>query len=186
RGGLGDDDRLFNYDVTTNKTGGTLAIAWGADNGDNESLTGAGNRSVAFTQAGIDALVGQGLTSRGDVLSYVLSSDGTILTAMADGRTVFVVGLSDDDSGSYEFVLVDTLDHSGAGEDQLGLNFQFAATDSDGDTATASFSVGVIDDTPLSAGTIFDRYVEEEELVGGNEDDTPGYLAPDGDGNYLG
>ncbi len=60
------------------------------------------------------------------------------------------------------------------GEDSQVLTFQFTATDSDGDvTDPATFSVKVIDDQPIAVGTIFDRYVEEEELSGGNEDIQP-------------
>ena len=36
----------------------------------------------------------------------------------------------------------------------------------------------------MAVGAILTGYVEEEELAGGNEDDVPGGLAPDGDGNY--
>ena len=88
-------------------------------------------------------------------------------------------------AGSYVFTLIDTLDQHGAGEDTLQLGFQFTATDSDGDTTDpVTFAVNVIDDTPVAIGTILTGYVEEEELAGGNEDDVPGGLAPDADGNY--
>jgi T1SS-143 domain-containing protein len=176
--GAGDADALFGLlDRTTQTTGGTLAISWGSDNADNDAITsGAGNRSVAFGPAAITNLDAQNLTSRGLELVYTLSADGTVLTAHAGtetGQTVFTVTLSDNGSGSYTFTLIDTLDHPVSGEDQIALNFQFTATDSDGDTtAPATFIVNVIDDVP-TAGTVFARYVEEEALSGGNEDVSP-------------
>ncbi|HEX8030522.1 MAG TPA: hypothetical protein VF491_18740, partial [Vicinamibacterales bacterium] len=181
--GTGDADGYGGWlglqfqDRTTNKASGTLAISWGSDNADNEAITsGAGNRSVSFGPAAIANLEAQNLSSRGLELVYTLSADGTVLTAHAGtetGQTVFTVTLSDNGSGSYSFTLVDTLDHPASGEDQIALNFQFTATDSDGDTtAPATFIVNVIDDVP-TAGTVFARYVEEEALSGGNEDASP-------------
>ncbi len=181
--GTGDADGYGGFlglqfqDRTTQNTGGTLAISWGSDNADNEAITsGAGNRSVSFGPAAIANLEAQNLSSRGLELVYTLSADGTVLTAHAGtetGQTVFTVTLSDNGSGSYSFTLVDTLDHPASGEDQIALNFQFTATDSDGDTtAPATFIVNVIDDVP-TAGTVFARYVEEEALSGGNEDASP-------------
>ncbi|MDR6821168.1 T1SS-143 domain-containing protein, partial [Neorhizobium sp. 2083] len=176
--GVGDADALFGLlDRTTQNTGGTLAISWGSDNADNEAITaGAGNRSVSFGPDAIANLEAQNLSSRGLDLVYTLSADGTVLTAHAGtegGQTVFTVTLSDNVNGSYSFTLVDTLDHPASGEDQIALNFQFTATDSDGDTTDpAIFTVKVIDDTPI-AGPVFGRYVEEEALSGGNEDVNP-------------
>ncbi len=176
--GTGDADALFGLlDRTTQTTGGTLAISWGSDNADNEAITsGAGNRSVAFGPAALANLDAQNLTSRGLELVYTLSADGTVLTAHAGtegGPAVFMVTLSDNGSGTYSFTLIDTLDHPASGEDQIALNFQFTATDSDGDTTgPATFIVNVIDDVP-TAGGVGARYVEEEALSGGNEDVSP-------------
>ncbi|QRM57315.1 VCBS domain-containing protein [Sinorhizobium sp. BG8] len=177
------------HDVTTQTTGGSLAISWGADNADDESKTGLGNRSVAFAAG---TVAPEGLTSRGEAVKYtvVTVEGGQVLLAYtgnvaptsvpanaeaaAAAHIVFTVSLSDNGSGSYTFTLIDTLDHSGAGEDAKALTFQFTATDSDGDTtAPASFTVNVIDDTPVTLGPIHDRYVEEEALPGGNEDASP-------------
>ncbi|MFC0243784.1 T1SS-143 repeat domain-containing protein [Rhodopseudomonas telluris] len=200
--GDGDVTILGNVlvDNTTQTTGGTLAISWGADNA-NDGNGQPGDRSVAFTQAGIASLVSQHLTSRGEELHYkaFTVAGGEVLVAYTGlveptsvpantnaaiaAHVVFTVSLSDADAGSYKFTLVDTLDHSGAvqGEDSLALQFQFTATDSDGDTsAPSSFMVKVIDDTPIAIGTIFTRTVEEEQLPGGNED-TSGL----GDGDYV-
>lgn len=126
-----------------------------------------------------------GLTSNGYAVVYEYSADGKTLTAyryngegylddrgrvvsgedMDDAR-VFEVVLDDNGSGSYTFTLYGTLDHNGDGEDALQLNFQFTATDSDGDTtAPATFSIKVIDDV-LEIGR------PERETV--DEDGRPG------------
>jgi len=161
--GDGDADRFFNRNRTTDEADGSLGISWGADDGD--------ARTLVFDEAQVEADL-SGLTSRGDLINLTFSDDGTQLTATADGRTVFTVTLSDDDDGSYAFTLIDTLDHpaNAQGEDSLDLTFAFVATDSDGDEASASFDVDVIDDRPVTLGTIFPRYVEEEALTNGNRD----------------
>lgn len=161
--GDGDADRFFNRNRTTDETDGSLGILWGADGGD--------ARSLVFDEAQVTTDL-SGLSSRGDLIDLTFSDDGTQLTATADGRTVFTVTLSDDDSGSYAFTLIDTLDHpaDAQGEDSLDLTFAFVVTDSDGDEARASFDVDVIDDRPVTLGTIFPRYVEEEALTNGNPD----------------
>jgi len=164
---------------------GDLAISWGADDADDGGTDGAdqdavtgvpGNRSVTF--ADLASAVGNvtssvataaTLTSRGDTLVYSLDSDGTTLTASADDgtglRTVFTVSLSDDGTGSYVFDLNDGLDHPTAGsEDNIDLFFNFTATDSDGDSFTSSFSVGVDDDGPVAAGSAVDVTVDEDDI----------------------
>ncbi len=72
----------------------------------------------------------------------------------SDGdRLVLDVTLSDDDSGSFKFTLHDNLDHApGASENDIALQFNFTATDSDGDSAKGTFAVGVDDDLPILVG----------------------------------
>ena len=203
--GTGDSDGFFNTDRTTHETGGTLAITWGSDD-KNDGDDQPGDRSVQFGPDAVANLTALSLTSDGDTLKYttITTASGqqillaytgstvpTVLPSSAPdaiaANVVFSVALSDDGAGSYAFKLYDTLDHKGSvqGEDSQVLTFQFTATDSDGDvTAPSTFSVSVIDDKPFAIGTILDRYVEEEELSGGNEDDAPGDIAPDADGNY--
>src|SRR5690606_23263424 len=60
-------------------------------------------------------------------------------------------------------------------------NFEVIATDSDGDSVTQDFRVRVIDDVPYAAGAYLPRFVEEEELQGGNDGFAPGGAFPDGD-----
>ncbi|WP_299481206.1 DUF5801 repeats-in-toxin domain-containing protein [uncultured Roseibium sp.] len=171
----------------TNRFSGSLNIVWGADDNDTadsdlnglpvqDDATGADQRSVIFSDVAdgliadpasiVSVLDGSGdtvdltsLTSRGDALSFVLSGDGTQLTAYAEygqagERSVFRVALSDDDSGSYTFILDDVLDHpiqdtTPFDEDALSLSFNYLAEDSDGDRAAGSFEVLAIDDGPL-------------------------------------
>ncbi|MGP9811308.1 T1SS-143 repeat domain-containing protein [Rhodopseudomonas sp. NSM] len=207
-GGTGDADSgitVFGVPVvlndrTTQATGGTLAISWGADNV-NDGDGQPGDRAVAFTAEGVAALEAQQLTSRGAEIHYKVFTinGGQVLVAYTGSveptsvpastnaaiaaHVVFTVSLSDSGSGTYQFTLIDTIDHPGAvqGEESLALQFQFTATDSDGDTtAPSSFSVKVIDDAPVAVGTILTRTVEEEQLAGGNED-TRG----NGDGDFT-
>ncbi|MBC2773520.1 tandem-95 repeat protein [Rhizobium sp. AQ_MP] len=198
-GGL-DQDTRNSDNGTTHRAEGTLAISWGADdansntNSNTNSNNGSlfGDRSVQFTAAGIDALRNQALTSDGVLLKYtvvtvggqptLIAYTGTEPTALPADQTsgiasgiVFTVSLSDAAAGKYVFNLYNTLDHKGSvqGEDTLTLNFQFTATDADGDvSAPASFGVKIIDDAPTAQGA-GPRYVEEEALPNGNEDASP-------------
>jgi T1SS-143 domain-containing protein len=144
---------------------------------------GAG-RSLVFASANLAVTSDVPLTSNGIALTYALSEDGTTLNAYAGERPIFTVELNDDGTGTYTFTLQGPLDHSEAGQDSLGISFHTIATDSDGDPAAVDFSVSVTDDVPLAIGQLVTHYVEEEELKGGNEDDLPGGIAPDADGNY--
>ncbi|MGJ4894650.1 VCBS domain-containing protein [Bradyrhizobium oligotrophicum] len=136
---------------------GRLAISWGADDNDSGATN---NRSVAF----FNTTAPDGLTSSGYAVSYVVSSDGTTLSAVTtDHRTVFTVTLSDDGDGSYKFTLLDNLDHGKSGTDSLALSFGFKATDSDGDSAASSFTVAVTDDVP-TVGCAEDETVSEASL----------------------
>jgi T1SS-143 domain-containing protein len=122
-------------DLTTN---GNLNISWGADDGD--------ARTVTFSSSMVGST---SLTSDDESITYSLSQEGTLLTATAGSRTVFTVELSKDGQGSYEFTLLDNLDHPTTDtEDDIDLVFNFVATDADGDTASANFMVTVDDDAP--------------------------------------
>ncbi|TYC56438.1 type I secretion C-terminal target domain-containing protein [Rhodobacterales bacterium] len=163
----------------------TLGIDWGADNanasvdGGIDTATGPadGDRSVVFAADIVTSLQAQALSSNGATLTYALDATRTTLTATAgaDGPVVFVVNLSDQDAGSYSFDLQGNLDHpDSTSEDDIVLNFDFVATDSDGDPAEGAFTVTVDDDSPFAIGPIADGHVEEEQLTGGNEDTSGG------------
>ncbi|MGI2034674.1 DUF5801 repeats-in-toxin domain-containing protein [Rhizobium panacihumi] len=180
-----EDEALTNgndeADGLSAKSGGSLNIDWGSDNGNNGSGA-AGDRSVAFTQTmTVSGAYGEALTSGGETLTLTLFGDtlvaytGTIaptaLTGEGAGNIVFTVTLSDLGRGSYEFTLLKTLDHApgagGNGENTLVLTFGYTATDSDGDTASSTFAVNVVDDTlTFAGGEASDIY--EDKLFGGN------------------
>lgn len=137
---------------------GSLDIAWGADDA-NANVDGgiavggavSGDRALTFADDAIATLTALGLTSDGVALSYALSANGTLLTASADGRTVFTVALSDAAAGGYTFTLLDNLDHpAGDAENDRTLTFRFTATDADKDATGGSFAVVVNDDSPVS------------------------------------
>jgi T1SS-143 domain-containing protein len=128
-------------DLTAN---GNLDISWGADDGDARTVTFSSNMAGSTS-----------LTSDDESITYSLRQDGTLLTATAGSRTVFTVELSKDGQGSYEFTLLDNLDHPTTDtEDDIDLVFNFVATDADGDTASSSFSVKVNDDAPLAESDV--------------------------------
>ncbi|MEM8877902.1 MAG: DUF5801 repeats-in-toxin domain-containing protein, partial [Pseudomonadota bacterium] len=148
---------------------GILGIAWGADDTDDgtsarqDSPSGTGDRSVVF-DPDLDGAEPDGLTSDGVQVRYELNDDGTVLTATAGGRPVFIASVNDDDAGSYTFRLQSRLDHNEAGtEDNIDLDFGFIATDSDGDALTGSFTVSVDDDTPVATGAL-EIEVDEDDI----------------------
>ncbi|TKW78016.1 MAG: hypothetical protein DI543_12620, partial [Bradyrhizobium icense] len=142
---------------------GNLNIKWGADSVDQADTTSApfgrlvqdhpdaaADRSVTFTDANVSFAGASSLTSKGEAITFQLNADKTLLTAIAGGRTVFEVSLSDDGTGSYRFVLLDQLDHAPNGnENDIALTFNYTATDSDGDAVSSKFIVSVDDDVPV-------------------------------------
>ncbi|UWU23931.1 VCBS domain-containing protein (plasmid) [Rhizobium sp. CB3060] len=163
-------------------TTGSLNISWGADNA-NTNNGGAGDRSVAFTDASVttQGQDGEALSSHGLAVHTVLLADGTLVgytgetapTAVTNGEggvgsnIVFYATVSDTDNGHYNFTLVQSLDDA-KGSDAITLTFGYTATDSDGDTATNSFTITVADDKPVAA-TGDAGSVTEGALASGNE-----------------
>ncbi|NTJ78703.1 cadherin-like domain-containing protein [Agrobacterium rhizogenes] len=155
---------------------GSLNISWGADNA-NTNQGGAGDRSVAFTNATVttQGQDGEALSSHGLAVHTAILADGTLVgytgeaapTATSASNVVFYATVSDTDNGHYNFTLVQSLDDA-KGSDAITLTFGYTATDSDGDTATNSFTITVADDKPVaSAGDT--GSVTEGALTGGNE-----------------
>ncbi len=189
-----DQQDAFGEDVTV---GGSLAIAWGADNGNtsqNGGVAGSpanGDRAVVFstvpdgvltlaqaaailTVSTSDTLDLGALTSNGESLVFTLSGNGTVLTATTEsGAPVFTVTYSDTDAGSYEFRLQGPLDHPEAdSEDDLDFRFNYTAFDADGDSAQGSFYITIDDDAPVLAEVNRAATVDEDGLTGGNHDDS--------------
>jgi len=179
-------------------TTGLLNISWGADNynGGSDAFNAStgftqdgSGRSVTFTSATLAALTGTltsgTLTSHGAVVHTMLTDNGTHLvgyTGSVDApHVVFEVSLSDDGTGKFDFILRDALDHaSGGNENNIVLGFTYTATDSDGDTATGTFSVLVNDDMP-AAGTPTHGFVANhaETSLAGNLNVSFGADGPD-------
>ncbi len=150
---------------------GDLGVKWGSDQSDvadvngiqdgaNSTLTG---RSLTFTNANVAVLGVNVLTSNGEAVHFASIDNNTKLVGYVDSdhsgsysngdRLVFDVTLSDDGTGSFKFTLHDNLDHApGASENDIALQFNFTATDSDGDSANGTFAVGVDDDMPALVG----------------------------------
>ncbi|WP_298986807.1 PEP_CTERM-anchored TLD domain-containing protein [uncultured Roseibium sp.] len=180
-------------DGTTALTGVSLDVDWGVDDANPTDGAGSADRSVSFASATAETNVTVSepggtlstatLTSNGNDVDFVLF--GTVLigytgTAPADAadltNAVFTVTLSDDDpAGSYDFTLLQPLDHAApSGTDHyIDLAFAFNATDSDGDvSADSSFTVRVdaagtissIDYSALTTG-VFVNLSDDSETI---------------------
>jgi T1SS-143 domain-containing protein len=173
---------------------GNLYVSWGADNANSDVdggvAAGKGDRYIVFR----DQDAPRNLTSNGIPLTYVVSENGTALTAYrfngtnyvgpegqllgdepTDAARVFEVTLSDQGTGSYTFTLIDNLDHVGWGQSsEIDLKFDFKAVDSDGDVLNGSFEVDVRDGGPSLGGRVSSSIVDEEGILGrsGNEGDS--------------
>ncbi len=101
---------------------------------------------AAFSAGG--SLLGGHLTSNGHDVTVALS--GNTYTGTANGETVFTLSINSD--GSYDFTLDGTLDHADASNpnDSIALSFGVAATDSDGDSASGTLTINVLDDAPIA------------------------------------
>ncbi|WP_441227843.1 T1SS-143 repeat domain-containing protein [Tardiphaga sp. 20_F10_N6_6] len=148
--------------VSTSLDNVSLNINWGADDVNNNGASI--DRKVAFTTAAAPS----GLTSNGEAITYVLSENGTLLTASAGERVVFTVKLSDINSGTYTFTLLDNLDHVGANGASIALGFNFTATDADGDPVGSSFTVNINDDVPTTGAIAGETLVESTSAESSN------------------
>lgn len=142
---------------------GSLAINWGADNSNNGDSTF--DRSVSFDedQPGLE-----GISSGGQAVNYtiidgfLIAYTGSLPDFESDieagfvQQVVFTVSLSDINNGEYSFNLLEPLDHpeDAKNEGDLPLNFNFVATDADGDSVEGSFTVNVNDDAPVISGSM--------------------------------
>ncbi len=171
--GLADGNHIFG-DAHNASTGVTsLNISWGADANNPTVGGGTHDRSVVFASTTMSDFNNLNLTSNGQTITYMITQDstGALLTATAgsDSHKVFTVQLSDASNGSYNFTLLDNLDHAtGNGTNFDNLTFNVVATDSDGDPVSQSFTVGVQDDVPILVGNVMAETVSEGGLPGGN------------------
>ncbi|WFU07161.1 DUF5801 repeats-in-toxin domain-containing protein (plasmid) [Rhizobium sp. CB3171] len=152
---------------------GSLNVTWGAD----------GHQAVAFfnESVSVSGEAGAVLTSHGLLVHTTVLADGTLVgftgdsaSALTDANVVFYSTLSDSGKGAYSFTLVQSLDHASGGN-PLTLTFEYTATDSDGDSASNSFTVSVVDDVPVAGASIADQTLTENNLI-----DASGSLVSDG------
>ncbi|MBR1126117.1 VWA domain-containing protein, partial [Bradyrhizobium lablabi] len=196
------DNSVANTDGDNNEATATghLNIQWGADNLDSgvdtaagpaqsgtliqDAWNGIGDRSLTFTNTTVGVSGVSSLTSKGDAVVFSANADGTVLTGVANGRTVIEISLSDEGTGAFRVVLKDQLDHApGNAENDIFLTFNYTATDSDGDAVTGSFTVGVDDDMPVAnASAYVSGQVDEDDLSAGVGGDNSTGIAAEGNG----
>ncbi|MCW9035547.1 MAG: DUF642 domain-containing protein, partial [Rhodospirillales bacterium] len=139
---------IDNVSVTSVLTVDEDDLAGGSDGSESTTVQGAlGVELGADDEGATIALEGvtENLTSNGEAVTY--NWDGSTLTASTTSGTVFTV-VADLANDNFTFNLVGTLDHSASGEDNLLINFKATVTDGDGDTATGTYTVNVVDDIP--------------------------------------
>ncbi|AQZ34139.1 hypothetical protein BHQ29_13145 [Pseudomonas sp. LPH1] len=191
-GGLVHEDALGNGNAEPgSEPEQTLTVEGGIGTLDalvNFGADGRGGFHLSQEPSALSGLQALGLSSGGVALFYVVSTDGTTLTATAGegGSEVFRLEVNSD--GSYLFTLKGALDHKEAdgidsetlGDNSLALDFSgvLIATDRDGDPitdgfASGSFVIDVEDDVPILAGAPGGRptvggLVHEDALDNGN------------------
>ncbi len=113
----------------------------------------SGNLSFGYGQDGAGSVkltsVPTGLTSLGQPVNVVVSSDGLTATGTAAGVVIFTLSVNPA-TGAYTFTQSAQLDHPDAANpnDVLNLGFGYTVTDKDGDTASSQIKVAVYDDAP--------------------------------------
>ena len=149
-----------NLDDGSESVSGTIEVDFGGDApgvvmpGDAGAFTVTGSNEGALTSYNLPVTV----SANGDTYTGVRS----------DGVTVFDLTINAD--GSYTFNQFEALDHADPNDpnDQLNLNFQVKATDSDGDVSTTTLSIGVRDDGPVlgsRAGGVQEQNLADGPLV---------------------
>ncbi|MEL0630481.1 DUF5801 repeats-in-toxin domain-containing protein [Psychromonas aquatilis] len=153
--GVGSDT-----DMTALTQTGSLEVGLSADDIDTQFASDIEETLEALT-----------LMSNGVELSYEVS--GYTLTATAGSEKIFTATITDPNATNsgvgYSFVLLAVLDHPNGNDDNaIDLSFDFVVTDTDGDKATSSFTVSVIDDTPTVLNQAAVSVLEGADLIGYN------------------
>jgi T1SS-143 domain-containing protein len=127
----------------TTSVSGDLNANFYSDTPGTITPTGAATFSFGGSAAG------GALTSEGYPVTVTLV--GNTYTGTANGATVFTLSINPA-NGNYTFTLVGTLDHADINnpDDVIQLNFGVTATDSDGDTDSATLTINVKDDGPVA------------------------------------
>ncbi|MFK7839577.1 MAG: DUF5801 repeats-in-toxin domain-containing protein, partial [Bdellovibrionales bacterium] len=129
------------------------------------------------------------LTSNGQTITVTQTADGYVGN-LPNGQPAFVL-VVDATNGDYTFTQIAPLDHA-SGNDTITLNFGVTATDFDGDSASSTITINVVDSAPeindepsVGAGV---ENIDESDIplgttVNGSVDvdfgaDNPGSLTP--------
>ncbi|UUZ72499.1 retention module-containing protein [Polaromonas sp. P1(28)-8] len=152
-----------------------------------ESLTDSGQVTVNFGNdvpanllAAI-ALVDNGsldgqLTSKGQPVTFALVAGdlvGTIDGGATEVIRIEITGAVDNGDGtvtySYSTTLSEPVQQPDVGDNENSITLSgvdFTVTDSDGDPASASFDIAIVDDVPVQNSTTVNISVDEDELTG--------------------
>ncbi len=95
------------------------------------------------------------LTSLGETVTITQTANGYVGTVNGGATNVFTLTI-DPATGDYTFTLNRVLDHQDGSNpnDVITLNFGVVGTDSDGDTASTSITVNVVDDAPIAKNDV--------------------------------
>lgn len=115
-----------------------------------------GQITADFGNDGAGHIAGNGqipnvyLTSGGQTVTVTYDALTGTYTGATATHTVFTLTIAS--NGSYDFHLIDTLDHPDPNNanEYIALNFGVRATDFDGDSIDGSLTIKVLDDAPIS------------------------------------
>nr|CAD6436783.1 hypothetical protein REQ54_04087 [Rhizobium sp. Q54] len=110
------------------------------------------------------------LTSGGQVIT-VANVDGDPLKIegkLANGTVIFTVEVTNPATGAYKVTQLGPIDHPEANvtgaDDPLRMKVNFTVTDGDGDTASNSIQIDILDDVPVQNATRERGRVDEDDL----------------------
>jgi VCBS repeat-containing protein len=139
--------------------------------------SGAIDITFSDTQAALDTLITNGLSSSDNEITYSVSGDGYTLTASATisgvDTTIFIVTITnptDVSTVGYEVELLRQIDHESAvvvGDD-IVMNLAIDITDDDGDIDSTTFNVTIVDDVPTANDDITRTLSEGGNTITGN------------------
>ncbi len=158
---VGAHEALDETSAFPGSVNGTVVADFGWDQPG--TLTGTGSGS--FTATG--SLADGSLTSNGVPVTVTFDAATNTYTGTAGGSSVFTLVL-DPATGDYVFTLQGPLDHADGIDpnDVITLGFGVTATDYDGDTATTSITIDVLDDVPEISSA--EHSLDETDLSGGS------------------
>jgi T1SS-143 domain-containing protein len=177
--GIGDSVSPGDAPATAATQSGTLGIDFGADGPDAPTELVVSLTSVTTADPATGSIA---LSSNGQPVTTVWDDATNTLTGSAGSDPVFTLVVNND--GTYTFKLWAQLDHpshdsdgnndgdpQSAYEDDIVLNFTATATDNDGTTGQASFTVTVDDDTPVLVPDAMTMGLANEASLGGTASD---------------